>query len=61
MTTVYGITLDYKVRPVQLGSLAMMECREVQMTEEQAVARAAVLKIQAAFATAASCKPEKKP
>lgn len=59
MSTIYGITMDFKVRPVRLGSPEMMECREVQITYEKAKERAAVLKIQAAFAEANSCQPEK--
>lgn len=37
---VYGITLDYEVVRVRLGSPEMGECREIAMTEENAKRRA---------------------
>ena len=44
--SIWGITLDYEVKLVRLGSKEMLACRDVQTTEELAKARAAELKAQ---------------
>ena len=41
---VYGITMDFEVKLVRLGSAEMMACREVQMTEQEAKRRAEQLR-----------------
>lgn len=40
----YGVTMDFQVIPVRLGSKQMMDCRNVHQTKEQAEARAEEMK-----------------
>lgn len=42
----YGITIDYKVIKVRLGSAEMMRCRDVAQTEQEALKRADEIKAQ---------------
>lgn len=44
---VYGITMDFKVIPVRLGSQEMMDCREVAVHEVAAKRRAVELRQEA--------------
>lgn len=43
----YGVTMDFQVIPVRLGSKQMMDCRNVHQTKEQAEFRANEMRLAA--------------